>query len=186
VKKGRYVRSGQRLSYREKGVWRVSFSASRARFLRGNLSESRHEIHPPWAVSEQEFLAYCTRCGDCISACAQGLLEPGSGGFPHINFAQGACSFCGDCARACPDGALKYSPRTPPWRVKAVVTGECLALRGVVCRSCGEHCDSGAIHFRFSRRGVGQPQVSAADCTGCGACHAVCPVRAISLRNDYA
>jgi ferredoxin-type protein NapF len=74
--------------------------------------------------------------------------------------------------------------QSPPGQVKAVVKPECLTRHGVVCRSCGEQCETGAIRFHFIKGGVAQPQVEPALCTGCGACFAVCPAQAIALHDD--
>ncbi len=157
---------------------------SRRQFLRGDFSSRRRTQRPPWAMAEAQFLSRCDGCDDCREACMQRIIVLTDGGYPRIDFLNGECTFCGDCARACTEGALAYSPRVAPWRVKAVVMPECLARRGVVCRSCGEQCAIGAIRFHFVKGGIAQPQVDPAACTGCGVCFAVCPAQAIALRDD--
>lgn len=157
---------------------------SRRQLLHGDFGDHRPTQRPPWAMAEAQFLSQCDGCGDCRKACGQHIIVLTDGGYPQIDFLNGECTFCGDCARACTKGALVYSPRVLPWQVKAVVQSECLATHGVVCRSCGEQCATGAIRFRFFKGGVAQPRVEAALCTGCGACFAVCPAHAIALRDD--
>ncbi|MDR0701366.1 MAG: ferredoxin-type protein NapF [Azoarcus sp.] len=147
---------------------------------------------PPWAVSEAVFHRACERCGDCIAACPKGLLVQGAGGFPEADFSRGHCTFCADCARACTMAAhktaarrppaLRFSPDLPPWPLVAVVGAACLPRQGVLCRSCGEHCEVGAIRFPPRPGRPAQPDVDASLCTGCGECVAVCPARAISMR----
>ena len=58
----------------------------------------------------------------------------------------------------------------------------CLPSRGVVCRSCGEACETAAISFRPAPRGMSLPVLDAERCTGCGDCVAICPVGALALR----
>ena len=157
---------------------------SRRQFLRGDFSSRRPMLRPPWATAEAQFLSRCDGCGNCREACMQHIIELTDSGYPQIEFKNGECTFCGDCARACDEGALAWSPQATPWQVKAVVMSECLTRRGVVCRSCGEPCATGAIRFHFVIGGIAQPQVDPAACTGCGACFAVCPAQAIALRDD--
>lgn len=57
----------------------------------------------------------------------------------------------------------------------------CLALQQVVCRTCGELCDTSAIRFVMQAGRVAQPQVQAERCTGCGDCIADCPTQALAL-----
>ena len=157
---------------------------SRRQFLRGDFSSRRPTLRPPWATPEARFLGRCNGCGDCRDACGQHIIVLTDSGYPQIDFLNGECIFCGDCARACGEGALAWLSQATPWQVKAVVLPACLAQHGVVCRSCGESCEAGAIYFHFTQRGISQPQVEPASCTGCGACFAVCPAQAIALRND--
>jgi ferredoxin-type protein NapF len=70
-----------------------------------------------------------------------------------------------------------------PWRVRVVLAPGCLAQRGVVCRTCGEFCDEGAIRFRLQVGGCAIPEFDLHRCTGCGACVAPCPVAAIRVPN---
>jgi ferredoxin-type protein NapF len=137
---------------------------------------------PPWSRPEQAFLARCTRCDACITACPQTVLKRGDGGFPQIDFSRNGCSLCGDCARACPTGAIDpvAVPLAFRWRIQ--VADSCLARRGVECRVCGDACDARALRFVPARGGIAQLQVDAAACTGCGECLPVCPVAALSLR----
>jgi ferredoxin-type protein NapF len=51
----------------------------------------------------------------------------------------------------------------------------------VVCRSCGEVCESAAIGFRLATGGRALALIDSQRCNGCGACLAVCPVRSITL-----
>jgi ferredoxin-type protein NapF len=51
----------------------------------------------------------------------------------------------------------------------------------VVCRSCGEVCDESAIRFKLEVGGIARPLLDQEQCNGCGACFAVCPVRAVRI-----
>jgi ferredoxin-type protein NapF len=62
------------------------------------------------------------------------------------------------------------------------MTSDCLAARGVVCRSCGDSCPHAAIRFWPRIGGPALPEILDDACTGCGACVGVCPVSAIEVR----
>lgn len=63
----------------------------------------------------------------------------------------------------------------------ARISDACVEAKGVSCRRCGEACDADAIRFKPVGGGRANAELSAALCTGCGACLPVCPVNAISL-----
>ena len=158
-----------------------SVDLGRRALLRGN-SNFTHVRTPPWAVAFDRFVDTCTRCGDCISVCPESIIIRGSGGFPAIDFAQGACTFCAACVNACPTGALS-SATMPPWRQQALVGDSCLAQRGVYCQNCRDSCAAAAIAFPLSGHacGVPSPRVDVDRCTGCGGCVVTCPVDAIAV-----
>ena len=52
---------------------------SRRGLFRGRLSAPRPGIQLPWSVSWDEFVAGCTRCGDCLAACPEQILIKGDG-----------------------------------------------------------------------------------------------------------
>jgi len=152
----------------------------RRNFLRGR-TRPKAQIRPPWALAEEAFIDRCTRCDDCLKACPQGILIAGEGGYPTVDFSRGECTFCGDCVSACRPLALLRREGDAPWQLKAVINDQCLPQHGVECRSCGDFCDANAI--RFSPR-LGGPPLAEIDpdrCTGCGACLAPCPGKAISI-----
>jgi ferredoxin-type protein NapF len=158
---------------------------SRMQFLRGDFKNARPVRRPPWAWEETLFIRHCTRCGECVRHCPEGVLVTGWGGYPQVDFARGGCTFCAECVAACAPHALAH--RTDhdmrvPWELKARPGEGCLARRRIVCRTCGEHCEAGAIRFRIVDASIARPEVVQDLCTGCGACYAVCPVRAIDIR----
>lgn len=160
-------------------------SISRKQLFSGDFSGLRAPIRPPWALAEEQFLEACSQCGECITACAQGILKSGRGHYPQVDFQQGECTFCGDCVRQCQDAALSFPPpesEASPWQVRAYIGDGCLAWKSIDCRTCGEQCEQDAIFFRFSVRGIPRPELHADNCNGCGACRAPCPVDAITLR----
>lgn len=159
--------------------------ASRRAFLRVRSPNRTNPMRPPWAVAAEVFLDRCTRCSDCITACPTGLLIKGEGGFPEADFAPArgseGCTFCRRCLTACTPAALLEVPGQAPWQLKAVFGEACLASQQVVCRTCGDLCDARAIRFSPRPGGVALPQLEHAACTGCGACLAACPTRAIRM-----
>ncbi len=162
-----------------------SVSLQRRGFLSGRARSTTFIPRPPWAVPEALFIERCTRCGDCIDACPTRILTKVGGGYPAVDFTRGECTFCGECASCCQPHALwREEADAPAWTLVARIGEACLAPRGVECRICGEACPSGAIRFRPRPGGVAQPSFDAARCTGCGACFAPCPVRAIVLEVD--
>lgn len=161
----------------------MSHSISRAQFLRGDFGGGQRALRPPWAVSEELFRERCEGCGVCAEVCPEGILHSPPDRLPQVDFGRGRCTFCGACVDACSPGALQRSTKdSRPWAYQAGLGPGCLAKRGVVCRSCSESCDEGAIRFRFGRGGVASPEIDATGCTGCGGCVRVCPVGAIAIR----
>ena len=153
-------------------------SISRRRFLRGALGGRRSPVRPAYALAEAAFVERCDRCGDCVRACAERIIRLGDGGFPEIDFALGGCTLCGDCVSACRGRALVGHRPFPLW---VQIGGGCLAYQGVVCRACGEACDTGAIRFRLRVGGAAEPRIDPPACTGCGGCVSRCPAQAVSL-----
>ncbi len=153
---------------------------SRSELFRGFLS--RQLIRPPWALPERDFETICTSCGACPAACPENILISGRGGLPEVDFDNGECTFCAACVEVCEPGALaRPEPETRPWMHIVAIAEDCLSLRAITCRACAEMCEPGAISFRLGMNGRADPQLDAALCTGCGACHAPCPVDAISF-----
>ena len=160
-------------------------SVSRRGFLRGRFRAEAQVLRPPWALAPELFESRCTRCGECLTVCPTGILVAGPGGFPTVDFGRGECNFCGDCVSACRPRALERGAgEARPWLLKAAIGDNCLARRGVECRVCGELCEAAAIRFRPTAGGVAQPVFDAARCSGCGACHAPCPVGAIAITKE--
>jgi ferredoxin-type protein NapF len=155
---------------------------SRRHFLRADLSGRTTPLRPPWARAEARFLAACTRCDECLSACAAGILKPDGRGYPVVDFARGECTFCAACVEACRSGALVRDARpAAPWTLKASVGPDCLARRGVLCSVCREQCEYDAVSLQPQRGGVPLPQIKASACTGCGACATPCPTGSIRI-----
>ena len=135
---------------------------------------------PPGAVAEGQFLASCTRCGECITACPPRAIRwapPEAGekraGTPFIDPIRQPCVMCIDtpCITACEPGVLR--DELPQKMADAQVDKlACLAWRGQPCRLCVDQCPvEGAISMDDAHR----PAISPEACTGCGVCVQVCP-----------
>jgi len=160
----------------------VSIAISRMQFLRGDYSGRNNPIRPPWALPEDAFTKLCERCGVCIDKCPTHIIHQGRGGFPVVDFNSGECLFCGDCVDVCKPGALKKREGYRPWSVTASINNStCLAFSNVECRSCFDPCEARAIKMTPRIGGVSIPLLNSADCTGCGACLAVCPAQAVNM-----
>ena len=150
--------------------------AARRAFLTGTAKPEEGCL-PPGAVAG--FHDLCTQCGACAEACPAEIIYRGRDGYPVINPWAGTCSFCSQCAIACEPKAILA---TQGWDMRAVVTGDCLSLRGTTCRACEDQCDEAAIRFRLMTGGHAAPVIDIDSCTGCSACVSSCPAAAISLR----
>ena len=154
---------------------------SRRGFLRGKIGTTPPPLRPPWSGTERTFLRRCNRCGECAVICPTKIIVVVDS-YPQIDFSAGQCTFCHQCSDICRDGALVYQETLPAWQAGARVSEKCLAHTGIECRICSEHCADSAIRFSPRLGGPPLPEVSNAACTGCGACQAVCPASAISVR----
>ncbi len=133
---------------------------------------------PPGAIDEFQFLAGCTRCGDCITACPYDAVIKAPdrlgnlAGTPIIEADTSACMMCEDfpCIASCEPGVLVDS--IPPIMGTSRVTEHlCLAYHHTTCTICSERCPvDGAITVTD-----GKPTIIEDTCTGCGVCRYVCP-----------
>jgi ferredoxin-type protein NapG len=104
-------------------------------------------LRPPGALKtvddEQEFLASCIKCGQCVQVCPVEAikladLDKGFGiGVPYIDAREQACDFSCDglqCVLACPTGALThdldYPADTRMGFARLSRPNACLAIRG--------------------------------------------------------
>ena len=100
-------------------------------------------LRPPGALQEQEFLASCIKCGQCVQVCPVEAiklaeLDEGFGiGVPYVDARAQACDFSCDglqCVLACPTGALShdlnYPADTRMGFARLDNPSKCLAMQG--------------------------------------------------------
>jgi ferredoxin len=87
--------------------------------LTGKVGPNWHPrvIRPPGALTEEEFLARCLRCGQCMRICPTNIIQPAAmeGGLealwtPILNFRIGTsgCQLnCIACGQICPSAAIR-------------------------------------------------------------------------------
>lgn len=149
-------------------------------------------IRPPGAVPENDFLALCVRCGECMHACPTNSLQPlgleaGLSAFfsPVITPRRGPCEpRCTACGRVCPTGAIPFLPVAEKLNAKVgtarISRQKCLAWElEKKCLICDEVCPFDAVEFRkLPGMRIAVPFVAENKCGGCGFCEHHCPVRA--------
>lgn len=85
------------------------------------LKADENRLRPPGAVSEDQFLALCIKCGQCLQVCPYHSIyladfAKGYGmGTPYIDARQRGCYLCSalPCVLACPTGALAHDTEKP-------------------------------------------------------------------------
>lgn len=143
--------------------------------------DPQRALRPPGAlVPDERFLAACTGCGECVTACpvnAIVMVEQGEGAaIPVIQPALKACVLCDSlpCIASCPDGALvdPGGPTAVRMGVARVDPRRCITFHGQACDRCLRACPY--PHQAIMMIG-GRPLVSPSHCTGCGLCERACP-----------
>lgn len=84
--------------------------------LSPKLLNAEQRLRPPGAVEEDEFLALCIKCGQCLQVCPYHSIRladmaKGHGiGTPYIDATVRGCYACSavPCVLACPSGALDH------------------------------------------------------------------------------
>ncbi len=138
-------------------------------------------LRPPGAIDEAAFLAGCTRCNDCLTACPHAAIVQApmrmrvAAGTPMIDPGNQACLACPDtpCISACAPQVLRRDPKAPfpVMGTARVQVLDCFAHQGTTCVSCVERCPvPGAIDLI-----AGKPLINPVACVGCGVCAQVCP-----------
>jgi ferredoxin-type protein NapG len=140
-------------------------------------------VRPPGALPEMGFLAACTRCGECVSACPPKVIKvaPTSAGLaagtPYLDVARSPCIACPTmpCAAVCPTEALTVPEHGwAGYRLGAIefLPERCVTFRGQACRVCADVCPVGARALVMDE--AGHPVLKAEGCVACGTCIREC------------
>lgn len=143
-------------------------------------------LRPPGvAPKEDEFLAQCIRCGQCVEACPAHALHPVWLGMSWESFwtpallptLGGCASDCNRCGQICPTGAIPNLALAEKNKqligIAAVDESDCIN-----CMVCEPVCPPKAVgRIEVQKNGLRKPLpvVDAELCNGCGRCEFVCP-----------
>ncbi len=167
-----------------------------------SLAKEGVMLRPPGALPEKEFLAACTRCGQCVQACPHDMLQlaslisPMEAGTPYFVARDKPCEMCVDipCKAACPSGALSQElTEINDARMGLAVLLDhetCLNWQGLRCDVCYRVCplvdkaitlerihnDRTHIHAKLI------PTVHSDVCTGCGKCEQACVLEEAAIK----
>jgi MauM/NapG family ferredoxin protein len=167
-----------------------------APLFRANAISKRDDtgriIRPPGALPENEFLAKCIGCAECMNACPTNTLQPClfSDGInrlytpkvvPRVAGCEEKCYLCGN---VCPTGALRELPyeekRFAKIGTAVLDRHRCLAWsQNKECLVCDEVCPYNAISAYVVETTKGRFKVPVVDedlCIGCGMCEQHCPI----------
>ncbi|RMF75550.1 MAG: 4Fe-4S dicluster domain-containing protein [Planctomycetota bacterium] len=152
----------------------------------------RPRLRPPGAATEDDFLASCIRCGQCVQACPFDTLRltpPGpdaESATPFVDSRKTPCYLCEGydelrCIAACPTDALRRvaSVRDIRMGVAEINESTCLGYNGVTCRVCWHACPFPDEALRFDA--LLRPVVNPEACIGCGLCDYACPTEESSI-----
>ena len=168
----------------------------------GGSSGTTPLVRPPGSMPEAEFLQRCVRCGQCLQACPNDVLQPSplSQGFeglwtPRVAADWSGCEpSCNNCGQVCPTGAIRALPleekRAARMGLAVVDLKTCLPYAGTSeCRLCIDECAAAgydAIEFLrvgtqldsegrpLAESGFLAPVVLRQHCVGCGLCQTRC------------
>ena len=146
-------------------------------------------VRPPGALTEEAFLAACTRCDECVKACPHWAIRKAGpelgvsiAGTPIMLPHESPCLMCHDwpCIAACEPGALSMPEEGTLLSVGTAVVNEarCYMAMGQPCDYCAKHCPEKPKAIAIGAPGE-KPAVFADRCTGCGICAQICPADAI-------
>lgn len=154
-------------------------------------------LRPPGALEEENFLAACIKCGQCVQVCPVEAIRLADGdegfglGVPYIDARAQACDFSCDavqCVLACPTGALSHeSAKKEEVSIgfaRLARPGDCLAMKGEGFRGLARGFDfEGMLRYEEIDRWEPQPIAEHAyDLDLCDLCARECPIEgAITL-----
>ncbi len=146
-------------------------------------------LRPPGALPEHEFLATCTQCTDCQTACPYDAIKRlgpefgKSAGTPAIIPSESACYLCEDmpCVSACkPLALLPIAIADVAMGTAVIDLQTCYLSQGQPCDYCVARCPVQARAIGFGEDRL--PVISEDGCVGCGVCDYICPADAITIR----
>lgn len=151
-----------------------------------------NKVRPPGSIPENQFLARCLRCGECMKICPTNGLQPATLEVGWVGLLSpvlvprlGGCErYCNECGAVCPSQAIRQLSLQEKSYVRmgtaAIAKERCIAWeQQKLCLICDEACPFGAIYFREVSDALGtskRPFVNEDVCTGCGICEQRCPV----------
>lgn len=170
--------------------------ASLAGLLQHKLAHADPRLRPPGAIDEEDFLAACIKCGQCVQVCPIEAIEladlpDGIGnGVPYIDVRKQACDFSCDatqCILACPTGALSHGvdkkEQVKMGVAKLVVADACLARKGKGWKGPARGAHPAVLRYPEIDRWKAQPIAGHPyDLPLCDLCVRECPIEgAIAL-----